>query len=81
MIMSDDRNASPRPGNLGDLKLEPPVIGGADLEAGYLEAALEGAAADPEVEVGGVGARNADADAVVPTEGGRSEEESAAQPS
>ena len=78
--MSDDRNASPRPGNLGDLKLEP-ARGGADLEAGYLEAALEGAAADPVVDVGAVGTRNADADAVVPTEGGRSEEESAAQPS
>lgn len=78
--MSDDRNASPRPGNLGDIKLERRAEG-PDLEVGYLEAALEGAAADPEVEVGAVGARNADADAVVPTEGGRSEEESAAQPS
>lgn len=36
--------------NFGDLKMQPTGSGAADLESAYMEAALEGAAADASIE-------------------------------
>lgn len=45
-----DTNTKPEPQNFGDLKMQPTGSGAADLESAYMEAALEGGAADASLE-------------------------------
>ena len=76
-----DENTKPEPQNFGDLTMRPTGSGSADLETSYLEAALDGAAADASVEAGVADETAAYDKAMSPTEGTRAEDESEGRPS